>query len=59
VVQEGHQPGVLLQLPDPGRLLAIQLTNIHGIEVIPPPPTLPNRAIRVVNQLDRYAAGQG
>jgi len=36
VIQEGLQLGVLmLQLPDPDRLLAIPFTSIHSIEVVP------------------------
>ena len=54
VIQEGLQLGVLmLQLPDPDRLLAIPFTSIHSIEVVPPPPKMPSLVIKVVNEMEQ------
>jgi len=54
VIQEGLQLGVLmLQLPDPDRLLAIPFTSIHSIEVVPPPPKMPSLVIKVVNEIEQ------
>jgi len=54
VIQEGLQLGVLmLQLPDPDRLLAIPFTSIQSIEVVPPPTKLPSLVIKVVNEMEQ------
>ena len=54
VIQEGLQLGILLlQLPDPDRLMAIPFTSIHSIEVVPPPPKLPSLVIKVVNEMEQ------
>jgi hypothetical protein len=54
VIQEGLQLGVLLlQLPNPDRLLAIPFTNIESIEVVPPPPKMPGMVIKVVNEIEQ------
>ncbi|NTW59107.1 MAG: hypothetical protein HGB21_04825 [Nitrospirae bacterium] len=54
VIQEGLELGVLmLQLPDPDRLLAIPFTSIRSIEVVPPPPKLSSLVIKVVNEMEQ------
>jgi hypothetical protein len=54
MIQEGLQLGVLmLQLPEPDRLLAIPFTSIQSIEVVPPPPKIPNLVINVVNEMEQ------
>jgi hypothetical protein len=54
LIQEGLQLGVLLlQLPDPDRLLAVPFTSIHSIEVVPPPPKLPSLVIKVVSEIEQ------
>jgi hypothetical protein len=53
VIQEGLALGILmLQLPDPDRLLAIPFTSILSIEVVPPPPRMPMFVTKVVNELE-------
>lgn len=55
VIQEGLQLGVLLlQLPNPDRLLAIPFANIESIEVVPPPSKMPGMVIKVVNEIEQH-----
>ena len=43
---------LLLELPDPKRLLVIPFQNIQSIEVVPPPPKMPGVVIQVVREME-------
>ena len=44
---------LLLELPDPKRLLVIPFQNIQSIEVVPPPPEMPGVVIQVVREMEQ------
>ena len=53
-IKEMLQTGtLLLQLPDPKRLLVIPFSSIQTIEVVPPPPKMPGTVIAVVRELEQ------
>ena len=44
---------LLLEVPDPKRLLVIPFSSIQTIEVVPPPPKMPGIVIKVVREMEQ------
>ncbi len=44
---------ILLQVPNPNRLLVIPFSSIQSIEVVPPPPKMPGIVIKVVQEMEQ------
>jgi hypothetical protein len=57
-IKEMLQTGtLLLQLPDPNRLLVIPYSSIQSIEVVPPPSKMPGIVIKVVREMEETLSG--